>query len=222
MSKFDPAQARKNMVDCQIHPSGVVSAQILNVFETIPREQFVPEELQGVAYGDEDLHIGFGRYLLEPMVHAKMLEAADLKATDVVLDVGCATGYSSALMAPLVSTVIAVDDNKDFLKQAALLWDKHDICNVVGVDAPMPEGNPKNAPYDVIVINGAVAEIPQAILAQLAPEGRLVCILKDRPETPGHAVIVRNVGQEQYSSYNLFDARSPYLTGFAPKSGFQF
>ena len=108
----DFIQARKNMVDCQIHPSGIVDGWILESFQNIPRELFVPEKLQGIAYTDENIDIGQGRFLMEPIVHAKLLQAVAPDKSDVVLDIGVGTGYSSAILCPNVSTVVALENNK--------------------------------------------------------------------------------------------------------------
>lgn len=219
---FSFQQARTNMVDCQIHTSGVVSEAVLAAFETVPRELFVPKNLQKVAYTDEDISMGEGRFLLEPAVHAKMVQAAALKPTDVVLDIGCGTGYSAAILSSMATTVVAVEECQKWLGAAEKVWQDLGVCNVVSFNGKLTKGSPEHAPFDAIFINGAVSEIPENIVAQLAPDGRLVTVIKAPGETMGRAVIVQSLGAGQFSSYNLFSAGSPYLPGFAPKPAFTF
>lgn len=215
-------QARTNMVDCQIETAGVVSRTLIEAFDTVPRECFVPEHLQSVAYSDEDLKISDKRYLMEPMVHARLVEALEPSPQDVVLDIGCANGYSSAILSSLVTTVIALENSEEYLDQAAKLWKKQDVCNVVGVQGELPKGNAKNAPYDLIIINGAIESPPQALLEQLAPEGKLGCIVKEKGQALGKAILIQALGDDSYSSFHLFEAGCPYLEGFEPGHAFQF
>lgn len=215
------SQARTHMVDSQITPSGVVDAGLIEAFETIPREEFVPDALKGVAYRDEEIDLGQGRFLLEPMTLSKMLQAVDLTADDVVLDIGGASGYSAAILSSLVSTVVALESEELYLNKAAHVWDSLDICNVVGKQGALTAGYPKQT-FDVILLNGAVDEIPQNLLAQLAPDGRLISIVKKPGETMGNVVLTQNLGENQFSSYTLFSAGCPYLPGFEPKPAFSF
>ncbi len=216
------SQARTNMVDCQIHTSGVVDPLILEAFGNIPRELFVPEKLQDIAYHDDDLDIGQGRYLLDPALHAKMVQAAKPRADDVVLDIGCATGYSAAILAPIVTTVIALESNKRQLDKAVKLWDKIGACNVVAIEGGLNEGVPQHQPYSLIMLNGAVAELPFIICEQLAPHGRFLTIVKSPDQAMGRVVMAFKDGSGHISTQDLFDASAPYLAGFEPKSSFRF
>ena len=220
---IDFAQARKNMVDCQIHTNGVVHAGLLEAFETVPRELFVPEELKGIAYFDEEIALGKGRVLLEPLVLSKMLEAANPKENDVVLDIGGATGYSAAILSPNVSTVIALDSNEDYLMAAEKNWKEVDACNIVPVQGKPKDGAADKGPYDLIVMHGAVPAIPDNIVSQLAEGGRLLCIVKKPGDKIGQAVLVQAaLGENGFSSYTLFECGADYLEGFAPKPAFSF
>lgn len=216
------AQARTNMVDCQIHTSGVVHPEILKVFENIPREIFLPKDKQALAYSDEDVLISGRLYMMEPMVHARLLEAADLQAEDVVLDIGCASGYSSAILSPLVSTVLAVEEDAALSEAAQTVWKNIETCNIAAITGQLSEGNPDNAPYDKALINGAVAEIPVNIVSQLKAGGTLYCVLKEVGQKNGKAVEVRHLGDDKYSVHILFDASTPYARGFEPKPSFVF
>ncbi len=216
------AQARKNMVDSQIHTAGVISEPLLEAFRTVPREMFVPEQLRGVAYIDEDLPLGDGRYLMEPSVLARMLQAADLRPQDVVLNIGDDTGYSSAVLSLLVETVITVESQAALLDPARRCWAEFSYCNIAVIDGDLTEGCPEHAPYSLIFMKGAVAEIPDIFLAQLSLHGRLVAILRPAGAKIGTAVIVERVGEGKYSTRKLFDAATPYIPGFEPRPEFSF
>lgn len=216
------AQARTNMVDCQIHTAGVVNPVLLSAFETIPKELFVPKELKNIAYCDEEISLGQNRFIVEPIILSKMLEAAAPKKDDVVLDIGGTSGYTSAILSSSASTILMLEDTKDWLENAEKNWQTLEICNTFGVHGPLNKGYAAKAPYDLIVINGAVAQVPESIKQQLAPKGRLICIIKSAGKTMGQATLIQNLGENHFSSYNLFDAGSSYLPGFEPKTGFSF
>jgi len=218
----DFQQARKNMVDCQIHTHGVIMPGLLEAFEVTPRELFVPDEYQKMACNDEDIPLGDDRYLLEPSVHARMIQALEPKLTDVVLDIGGGSGYSAAVLSPLVSTVVVVESDKELIKKAGKIWESSGLCNIASFEGGLTAGNAEHAPYDSIIINGAVSEVPQEILEQLVPQGRLVCIVKQPGHVMGEARLFQKSDDTQYSSYALFEAGTPYLKGFEPKPTFQF
>jgi protein-L-isoaspartate(D-aspartate) O-methyltransferase len=218
----DFAQARKNMVDCQIHTSGVVHTGLLNAFETVPRELFVPEELKGVAYYDEAIPVTKNRVLLEPLTLSKMLEAANLTEDDVVLDIGGATGYAAAIMSPNVSTIIALESKEEYITAAEKNWKQLDACNIISCEGPLKAGEADKGPYDVIVLHGAVPQIPENLTAQLTQNGRMLLIIKKPGEKLGQATLVQSLGENTFSSYTLFECGADYLEGFAPKPAFSF
>lgn len=220
MSDF--AAARLNMVNGQIKTAGVINPAILAAFGAIPREKFVRREVQGMAYADEDVQAAQGRFLLEPITHARMIEAATPEPGDIVLDIGGGSGYSAAVLSQMVTTVIALEEDQKLLERATQLWTELDICNVVGVPGQLAAGNPANAPFTLIMINGAVCEIPENIVAQLAPQGRLVTVVRKPGATMGRATLVRSLGNGAFSTYDLFDAGTPYLPGFEPLPAFTF
>jgi protein-L-isoaspartate(D-aspartate) O-methyltransferase len=195
---------------------------VIEAFNTIPREMFVPEGSAKIAYKDEDLMIGHDRYLMEPVVHAKMIQALNLKPESVVLDIGCASGYSSAILSSLVSTVVALESNESLIKKASANLNALDACNVVSFLGELADGQQDNAPYDFIIFNGAVAEVPEKILNQLAVGGRMAAIIKKPGAVMGEVTLIENLGENQFSSYNLFSAGCPYLPGFLPKPAFRF
>lgn len=218
----DFTQARKNMVDSQIAPNGVTDSGILDAFSNIPREIFVPKAMQGICYSDQDIEIVKGRYLLSPMVHAKLIQAAQPKTSDVVLDVASANGYSSAILSSLVTTVLALDTDESLLAKSAKNWKDVTVSNIVSITGALATAGVQHAPFDLIVINGAVAEIPAKLVAQLSDTGRLVTVLQDNPRKVGRAVLVRKNTDGGFSVKTLFDAHAPYLTEFSPENAFVF
>lgn len=210
------------MVDCQIHTAGVVDPVLLTAFETIPKEQFVPKEFKTVAYLDEEIAVGKDRFIIEPIILSKMLEAAGIKPEDVILDIGGSTGYTSALLSTKASSVMMLESQKEYIDQAEKNWETLDICNAFALQGPLAKGSPEKTHYDVIIINGAVTEIPDAIKAQLAPKGRLITVIRKPGQTMGQATLIQNLGENHFSSYNLFDAGCSYLDGFQPEQGFSF
>ncbi len=218
----DFAAARANMIDCQIHTAGVVDEGVLNSFATLPRELFVPEKLQNVAYTDESLNIGQGRYLMEPITHAKMVQAAKPNSDDIVLDIGSGSGYSSAILAPLVSTVISLEHNKRQMDKAQRLLERFDLCQVVLENGDLEKGAAAHAPYSLIFINGAVPMVPKEILDQLDINGRLLTIIKETPKSVGHVTKFSKSHDGSISSKTLFDASIPVLDAFLRAEEFQF
>lgn len=222
---FDFAKARKTMVESQIETCGVVNPVVLDAFGTIEREAFVSPNLKTIAYCDEPVSLARGRFLTSPMVHARMLQAAEPKSHEIALDVGAASGYSSAILGRLVSTVIAVEEDKTFAASLEKLCEHAGVCNVVAVEGPLAKGCSKHGPYDLIVLNGASAEIPYVLADQLAPEGRLLFVHQPVQGKSGSIKIVTRasgVGKPGFSSYTLFDASAPYLKGFEPQVRFAF
>ncbi|WP_421709784.1 protein-L-isoaspartate O-methyltransferase family protein [Algihabitans sp.] len=212
--------ARINMVESQLRTNRVWNHRLLEAFETLPRESFVPEKARGFAYVDEDLPIGQGRFVMEPMVLARLIQAAAIQDGDMVLDLGCGLGYSTAVLARLAATVVAVEEVPDFVASATEALEALEITNAVVLQGALTQGYAKQAPYDVILLGGAVAEVPQEIEAQLAEGGRLVCVLLDQ-DGIGRAMLMRK-DEGVVSGRVLFDAATPVLPGFERKSGFVF
>lgn len=213
--------ARENMVEGQVRPSSVTRPDLVEAMRRIPREMFVPAALAPLAYIDEDLSLGDGRYLIEPTTMARLIQATDLKADDLVLDIGCGTGYSTALLASLVNTVVAVDSDKDLIAKAEKILSGLDICNAAIFHGDHTGGFARQAPYDVILINGMVHGVPQSLTDQLADNGRLVCVLAPERGKMGLATLFERHG-DTISSRPLFDAAVPVLSGFEKKPEFTF
>lgn len=209
------------MVECQLRPNKVTDAALLDAVRKIPREQFVPRHLQSVAYVDEDVPLGNGRYLREPVIVARLIQEAGVQKDDIVLDIGCNTGYSTAVLGHLAGTVVALEAEDHFADEAEKLLHDLDICNVVVVrQKDLREGYSQQGPYDVIFINGSIPVVPAKIRAQLADGGRLVTVLSDLGHM-GTATLMTRSG-DSYSSRALFDAATPTLKGFEAEKTFVF
>jgi len=216
---IDYSIARHNMVESQLKPNKVTDPRVIDVMSALPRENFLSQALKGVAYVDEDVQIAPGRYLMEPAVFARMVQEAKIGAKDVVLEIGCGAGYSTAVLARLAASVIAVESDAALARQATEGLAANGIDNAAVVEAPLGDGYSRQAPYPVVFVNGAVSQMPQRLLDQIAEGGRLVGV--ERGKTSAQAVLYsRNGGLVGRRS--LFDANVPLLPGFAPAAGFVF
>lgn len=217
---FDFAQARQNMIDGQLRPNRVTNPALLEAVRDLPRERFLPAELQRVAYIDDDIPLPNGRALLEPLVVCRMIQAADPKPTDVALDIGCGSGYTTALLARLTSTVFGIDSDPELAQQATTNLAALSVDNVVISTRPMAEGWPEHKPYDVIIVGGAVEIVPASLLDQLAEGGRLVAVVSEGRRV-GQARLYQKIGGA-VSGRPLFDAGCRFLPGFAKPQQFVF
>ena len=217
MSDF--AARRVMMVDTQVRPSDVTKFPIIDAMLTVPREEFVPAARREAAYMGENLDLGQGRVLLEPRTLAKMLDALDIGPKEMVLDVGCAMGYSAAVIAHMAEAVVAVEEDASMIAEAqeALLAAGAD--NVLVHEAALAEGAPSHGPYDVIVVQGGVEEVPQALADQLAEGGRIACLFME------NALGEVRIGHKRGGHLNwrrAFNAAAPVLRGFARERAFEF
>jgi protein-L-isoaspartate(D-aspartate) O-methyltransferase len=181
---------------------------------------FVPTAQKGVAYVDDDIAVAPGRYLMEPMILARLLQLAEVQRTDVVLDVGCATGYSSAVLGRMASGVVALEQDADLVNWAAETLLGLGIDNTVVVEGELTRGLPDQGPYDVIFVNGAMERVPEVLREQLAEGGRLVGVLRGEKGV-GHATLVTRNGSA-FGHRTDFDANVRLLPGFARKPTFVF
>ena len=218
MSVFEVARSR--MLESQLRPNKVTDDRVLNAFASIRRELFVPEHLRPVAYIDEDLPLGGGRYLMEPMVAARLLQEAAIARTDAALIVGAATGYEAALTAMLARSVLALEEDPELARRARAALVEHAIASVSVVEGPLHQGYRPRAPYDVVLFGGGVVEIPPEIAAQLADGGRLVAVVKPA-NAVGRATLVTRTGGV-LARRVIFGAATPVLQGFTPKPSFEF
>jgi protein-L-isoaspartate(D-aspartate) O-methyltransferase len=213
----DFATARDRMVDSQVRPSDVTDLRLLWALQTVARERFVPEKARDLAYADYDVPIARDRWLLQPRVFAKLLQQADVKDTDRVLDVGCGLGYSAAILGELAAPVTALEEDRELAAAATKTLEGHPKVRVVS--GALAAGYAADAPYDVIVIEGATEVRPEALLSQLRDGGRLVCLLGRGPY--GKATLYKRTGQD-VGERPLFDAASNVLPGFAKPAAFAF
>lgn len=218
----DYAQARRIMVDRQIRPADVTDRQIIAAIGEVPREMFAPAELRPLAYSDADLPLTEGpapRYLVEPAILARLIQLAEIDKDDIVLDIGCGTGYSSAVLSLLANSVVALEEDEALADIATETLLELDIGNVAVITGPLNQGYAAEGPYDVILMAGAVEEVPKGILDQLKPGGRLVTIVGQGPS--GTATLFHRNGGE-ISGRSVFSAPTASLPGFEKPKSFQF
>ncbi len=216
---IDYAAARANMVESQIRPNKVTDPAVIQAFLDVPRERFVPPALRGVAYVDEDIPIGAGRYLVEPMVLGRLLQFSAPRSADLALEIGSGTGYGTAVLARLVGSVVGIDSDAELVRTATANLAALGVENAVVTEGAFLEGCPKQAPFDLILFSGAVAEVPAAVEGQLAEGGRLLAV--EVADGVGRAVVVRRTGGA-LSRRIIFDAATPLLPGTARKPEFVF
>lgn len=222
---MDFATMRRKMVDNQVRPNGVTDLRLVAAMLDIPRERFVPADKAEIAYMDGDLRVGDvgpgggGRFLLKPMVLARLIQFAAVAETDTVLDVACGTGYSSAILARLAESVTALEVDPDLASKAVRLLSQSGIVNADVVVGPLKNGWPAKAPYDVIIVNGAVEVPPEELFAQLKDGGRLLTVVGGAPI--GEAVLYQRTSAE-VSGRAVFDATAPILSDFVKPKMFVF
>lgn len=214
------AAARRNMVESQLRTNHVTDAAVLGAMGALPRERFVPERLFGIAYIDEDIELGNGRYLMEPMVLGRLLQAAAPAPEDVALCVGCGAGYGAAVVSRLCGAVFALENDAGIVQRTARLLSELGIDNAFVVEGELASGWGKESPFNVIVLEGAVVEVPEEILDQLAEGGRLVTVLRSEFGTGSATLFQKRHGR--VSQRALFDANVPFLSGFELKQSFVF
>ncbi len=214
----DFAAARVAMVDSQVRPSDVTRLAIIQAMLAVPREDFVPEALRPVAYLGEHVPLGGGRVLLDPRVFAKMVDALEIGAGDRVLDLGCGLGYSAAVLSLIAGEVVALEEDPDLAAGARSRLAAAGVAATI-TGGPLREGLAGSGPYDAIMVEGAVEELPEALLDQLAPGGRLIAIFVDGPA--GQARLGLRTPQG-IGWRRIFDATAPVLPGFERIKAFEF
>ena len=208
---------RTMMVDTQVRPSDVTKFPIIDAMLSVPREAFVPTSLREAAYVGENLTLPGGRTMLEPRTLAKMLDALDVTPSDVMLDVGCGLGYSSAVAAHLAEFVVALEDDADRAAEAQGNLSDAGIDNAAVMTGPLTEGVAKSGPYDVIVIHGGVSVVPDALIDQLRDGGRIAALFMQ-----GALGTVR-IGLKSDGRVNWrdsFNAGAPVIDGFGRAAAF--
>ncbi|WP_099825708.1 protein-L-isoaspartate O-methyltransferase family protein [Oceaniglobus indicus] len=215
----DFAARRTMMVDTQIRPADVTKFPIIEAMLTVPRENFVPSARREAAYVGENIDLGDNRVILDPRTLAKMLDALNVQPDELVLDVGCAHGYSAAILARLAEAVVAVEEDDALVAEAIANLSQQNADNVAVVEGALVGGAPQHGPYDVIIVQGGVHEVPDALLDQLNIGGRIACLFMDG------ALGVARVGYRYDTGLNwrdAFNASAPVLPGFRRQPAFVF
>ena len=227
MTDFE--QQRASMVESQIRPNAVTDACLLAAMRALPRERFVPEKLRALAYMDADIEVfpaidgAPARFLLAPMVLARLIQLAAVEPQDAVLDVGCATGYSTAVLASLGRSVTGLEPEPELASAARRSLRALGLENVEIVEGALARGHKRGGPYDVILLNGSVAEVPETLFSQLKEGGRLAAILSSGANagSQGKAYLFIKAGGEA-SGLPHFDAGARQLPGFLREPSFTF
>ncbi|MEI9992816.1 MAG: protein-L-isoaspartate O-methyltransferase [Rhizomicrobium sp.] len=215
----DYATQRFNMVECQVRTNDVTDPRIHAAMQGVPRERFVPAAKRATAYADVPVEVAQGRFLLDPRTFGKLVQLAAPRAEDRVLDVGCATGYSTVVLAKIAKSVIGLEQDADLVRVASDMVPANGAANATVVQGGLTEGVKAMAPFDVILIEGAVESVPESLLSQLAEGGRLAAIVNEGGQ--GRArLYVREKGG--VGSRLDFDATVPLLAGFRKVVGFVF
>ena len=217
----DFATARRHMAESQIRPDRVWNARILAAMSSVARERFVPDDMRSWAYADREIPLASGRALLSPRVLARLAEAAHIRADHSLLDVGCATGYSSAVLAQSAQLVVALEEQPELAARAEQALLEEECDNVSLVVGALAEGHAKQQPYDVIMLQGSVPEPPPALLQQLAQGGRLACVRAPHGSLQGRGGYFIRAG-DHFPWFDCFDAAATPLPGFAQPAGFHF
>jgi protein-L-isoaspartate(D-aspartate) O-methyltransferase len=215
--------ARQKMVDGQVRPSDVTDFRIIDALLAVPREAFVPAHQRALAYLDLDLDVSEagsgGRFLIKPVVTAKMMQAAEIGEADNVLVVGCATGYAAAVIAKLGCRVTAIESDPALCVKARDTLAELGLGNVTVQTAAAAEGDPSGAPFDVIMLNGATEIVPERLYGQLREGGRLVGVFA--MTQPPRAIII-TVSHGEFGNRALFDTVVPVLPGLERLPAFVF
>lgn len=205
------------MVDTQVRPSDVTKFPIIDAMLSVQREAFVPASLREAAYVGENIQLSDDRVVLEPRTFAKILDALMIEPNHVALDLGCGLGYSTAVLAAMCDFVVAVEDDESLASAAQETLTAQGVDNAAVMTGPLVEGSAKSGPYDIITVQGAVADVPDALLEQLREGGRIACIFAE-----GALGIVR-IGHKIDGRVNwrfAFNAGAPVLSGFGKQAAF--
>lgn len=217
MSNF--AEARAAMVNGQVRVNDVTHGPLLDAMDAIAREGYAPKGRGAEVYADAHVPLGEGRWMLRPREFAKLVQALDIKPTDLVLDVACGRGYSTAVLARLAETVIALEDDHARVEYATKLLGEDGADNTAVVAGDLLDGGASHGPYDVIFVNGAVEDVPGSWLEQLKDGGRLGVFVRSQG---GSAARVFTRTRDAIGERAVFDATAPVLPGFTTPAAFAF
>lgn len=213
----DFATRRTIMVDTQVRPNDVTKFPVIDAMLAVPREDFVPNEMREAAYVGENIDLGQRRVVLEPRTLAKMLDALDIQPDELVMDIGSGLGYSAAVISRVAQAVVAVEENEAMATEAQAALSAAEADNVIVHAGPLAEGAAQHGPYDVVVLQGAVAQLPAAIADQIKEGGRILCLFDE-----GRLGVAR-IGYKVDGALNwrhAFNAGAPVLPGFERHAAF--
>ncbi len=204
------------MIDCQLQPNGIIEPAVIEAVAHTPRERFLPDDLRHLAYIDDHFMLPGGEVMLSPVTQARLIQAAGLTPSDVVLNVMDASGYATAVAARLSSMVVALEGRPGQLDLARKEWALSDCCNIAIVGGAAHEGDPRHAPYSAIIVNGALCADPDNLFSQLAPSGRLVYIAQGASAPVGQICLVKkSASGGALSRVRLQDVSVPVTAGEA-------
>lgn len=213
----DFAARRTVMVDTQVRPNDVTKFPVIDAMLAVPREDFVPNDKRETAYVGENIDLGRGRVVLEPRTLAKMLDALDIQPDELVMDIGAGLGYSAAVISRMAQAVVAVEEDDGMATEAQAALSAAEADNVILHVGPLAEGAAQHGPYDVVVLQGAVAHLPDAIADQIKEGGRILCLFDE-----GRLGVAR-IGYKIDGALNwrhAFNAGAPVLPGFERHKAF--
>ena len=213
--------ARKNMVENQIRANKVTDTKIIDAFSNVEREIFVPESYREISYNDEDIRLSRNRFMMKPMILARLFQSLSLKGNENILHIGSNSGYASAILSQLCHAVISIESDKKLYEKSINIFSEIGFDNVVPLHGSMEVGVPKESPFDVIFIEGALEEKPKALFDQLNNNGKLVVVLKPSNVNIGKANLFFKLNNK-IGNEILFDAQVTKLSIFKSKTKFNF
>ena len=213
--------ARKNMVENQIRANKVTSLDVINAFLDVPREKFVPDALQEISYVDEDIQLSRNRFMMKPMILARLFQSLNLKGNENILHVGSNSGYGSAILSRMCSSVISLESDKKLFETSIHTFSNMGFDNVVPLHGSMENGVEKEAPFDIIFIEGSIETEPKSLFHQLNENGKLIAIIRPANIKIGKAKLFFKISNE-IGLENLFDAQVSKLSIFKSKTKFSF
>lgn len=215
----DYKTARTAMVDCQVRPSDVTKYPIIDALLTTPREAYVPAPIRPVAYAGKHISLGNGRVMLDARTFAKMLDSLNVQPDELVLDLGCGLGYSTAILAKMAEAVVSVESDANMARMASDTLSEQSVDNAYVAVGDLTLGNAKNGPYDAIILQGSVQTIPTALIEQLKNGGRICAIFQE--DNHGECRIGYK-SNDKVSWRTVFNATAPLINGFEIKKEFKF
>ena len=218
---MDFKTARSNMVENQIRANKVTNLSVINAFKDVPREKFVPDTLQEISYVDEDIQLSRNRFMMKPMILARLFQSLNLEGNENILHVGSNSGYGSAILSRMCSSVISLESDKKLFETSIHNFSNMGFDNVVPLHGSMENGVEKEAPFDIIFIEGSVETEPKSLFGQLNENGKLIAIIRPANIKIGKAKLFFKISNE-IGLENLFDAQVSKLSIFKSKTKFSF